>query len=473
MKKLVRVRFAPSPTGAMHIGNVRTALFNYVFARQHAGVFVLRIEDTDAQRNVSQGVESILADLSWLGIVPDEGVGSHHNEACRQSDRTEIYLRVLAQLVEQKRVYKCFCTKERLEIIRREQIAAGLPPRYDGHCRTLIESCEKKIHAQGTPFVWRFKRDVNAQIRVNTLERGEMAFEMEHFYDFPLTRSDESFTFLFTNAVDDIEMGITHVIRGQDHLSNTALQAALYQTLGASLPTFVHLPLLVDTQGKKLSKRAAGFSLDEVRGAGILPNALIHYLLTLGGTTITTALSTAELMKISIIDRLKGAHITYDINALHAVNKLYLQELSDKGLFVLMHDKHGSKLKAYDDHLVMAALMRLRKEARNVSHLETLIIQVVAEPNLKKIDTVDDVLDMLRIFTYAQNCVQKNDDMVQVLTVLKEWARAEGVPIKKLFSVVRYALTGVFSGIAVGDLFAILPQAVLRKRLEHARRLYS
>ena len=330
MTQAIRLRFAPSPTGRMHIGNVRAALFNALLARQLRGCFILRIEDTDAQRNVEDGTTHILSDLAWLSLTPEEGPGSPANEPYFQSQRQEVYIRALARLIDRGYVYRCFCTPERLQVMRDEQRQAGLPPRYDNHCRNLAED-ELQTHAgDGTPFIWRFRRPETATFTLQVEPGGTMEVDMRHFADFALTRADESFTFLFTNVVDDIEMNISHVIRGQDHQSNAALQAALYHAFEAPVPVFIHLPLLCGPGGKKLSKRDAGFSLAEVQAAGILPEALTHYLLTLGSTTIDHVMSDEELVRLPLLDRLSSSMITYDLAALRAINRKYMGHLSNE-----------------------------------------------------------------------------------------------------------------------------------------------
>ena len=234
-------------------------LLNYLFARQRKGTFILRIEDTDQERNTTQGVADILADLAWSGMQPDEGPGSTSDEHYFQSARHELYTQSLAWLIHAKRAYKCFCTPERLEQMRASQRAVGLPPRYDGTCRALGEMESNMIMAEGVPFIWRFARDEQT-IQVPTLG-DPLVFDMKNFHDFAITRTDESFTFLFTNAVDDIDMGITHVIRGSDHLSNTGLQAAIYLAYGAKMPTFIHLPLLCNREGRRCRSVILAFRL--------------------------------------------------------------------------------------------------------------------------------------------------------------------------------------------------------------------
>ena len=290
----VRVRFAPSPTGFMHLGNVRAALVNYLFARQKNGTFILRIEDTDQQRNVDPEGRQIIADLNWLNLTYQEGplVGGPY-APYYQSERTPLYQEHLELLKKQARVYRCFCTAEELEKKRQRQLALKMPPRYDRACLKLSAQEIEKNLAEHKPFIWRFKLS-DQIIQVTDLARGTITYDLKHFSDFPLTRQDGSFTFIFANFVDDLTMKISHIFRGEDHLSNTGVQAALYEAFSAPLPLFWHLPIMSNAEGKKLSKRDFGFSLNDLRTAGFLPEAIDNYLAIIGGGTFTQEIMSLE-----------------------------------------------------------------------------------------------------------------------------------------------------------------------------------
>lgn len=463
----VRVRFAPSPTGRMHIGNVRAALMNYLFARQKKGTFVLRVEDTDAQRNQLDGVIGILNDLRWCGMNPDEGPGSPSDEQYFQSKRQNIYLQSLAQLVDAGRVYKCFCTPERLEKMREMQRAEGKPPRYDGRCRDLDEAIEKKQTTEGTPFVWRFAVNSNEEIMVPTL--GEpLAFDMQHFADFAITRADESFTFIFTNAVDDIDMEITHVIRGSDHLSNTASQAVLYAALGHAMPVFIHLPLLSGKDGKKLSKRDFGFSLHDIQRDGIVPEALMHYLLTVGGTTIDHPMTREELWSQALEGRLSSSgHITYDIDALRAVSRQYVHWLPQTELHhhLLSYEAAlGSEPVPGDAALVGA----LQKEVNNLAELRDLMGRICAVPKRDRADLLahcGDAETMERVIARARTLFEAYDSS-EALAALKAWAKAEKIGMKVVLGTLRYAVTGMLMGIGMNVLIDVVPGEEIAARLK-------
>ncbi|MBM3886931.1 glutamate--tRNA ligase, partial [Candidatus Dependentiae bacterium] len=218
----IRVRFAPSPTGFMHLGNVRAALMNFLFAKQKKGTFILRIEDTDAERNLDEAKQRIIQDLHWLGLTYTEGpdVGGDFGPY-EQSARANLYQEKLAELIRINRIYRCFCTPEQLEIKRKEQLAASKPPRYDRHCLRYPQHTIKQKLDAGLPFIWRFKINEQQTLSIDALNGATIDFNMEHFSDFAITRSDGSYTFIFVNFVDDWLMQISHVIRGEDHLSNT------------------------------------------------------------------------------------------------------------------------------------------------------------------------------------------------------------------------------------------------------------
>src|SRR5581483_5841986 len=240
----VRVRFAPSPTGMMHLGNVRTALINFLFAHQKNGTFILRIEDTDAQRMLDPNAQQILADLEWLGLHYDEGPLTQGPYAPYfQSQRSSVYEETRALFESKNLIYRCFCTEQELAKKRDRQIALKLPPRYDRTCAHLSADQIKENIDANMPFIWRFKLNHERSITITDLAHGTITFDLSHFSDFPISRQDGSFTFMFANFVDDYLMKITHIFRGEDHLSNTANQAAMFDALNIPLPIYWHMPI--------------------------------------------------------------------------------------------------------------------------------------------------------------------------------------------------------------------------------------
>lgn len=273
----VVTRFAPSPTGRMHLGNARTALFNELFARGRGGRFLLRIEDTDAARGDPEHEAALHRDLHWLGLVrKDDPVPE------RQSQRRHLYEEHLAGLRGGGRVYPCFCTDEELKAARKAQVAAGKPPRYPGTCAGLDEPERRRRTEAGEPHTLRFRVPEGRTVVFEDLVRGEQRFETGAIGDFVITRTDGSPAFFFANALDDALMGVTHVLRGEDHVANTPRQLLLLEALGLEAPDYGHLPLIVGSDGAPLSKRRGAASLAGLRERGYLPAAVVNYLARLG-----------------------------------------------------------------------------------------------------------------------------------------------------------------------------------------------
>ncbi len=278
----VRVRFAPAPTGLLHIGNARTALFNHIFAKRHGGAFILRIEDTDVERSTEASMDRILEDLGWLGIRWEEGpdksgpVGPY-----LQSQRLPIYINYAEQLVREAKAYKCFCSHERLETLRKGQISKGQMPRYDGRCRSLSKTEIAELESQGVRPVLRFRIGKGAII-FEDLIHGRMHFETQGMGDFIIVRSDGMAAYNFACVIDDYSMHVSHVIRGEDHLSNTPRQILIYQALGWPSPVFAHHPLILGKDRSPLSKRHGATAVSQYREEGFLPEALVNYLILLG-----------------------------------------------------------------------------------------------------------------------------------------------------------------------------------------------
>lgn len=279
----VRVRFAPSPTGHLHVGGARTALFNWLFARHHGGVFILRIEDTDLERNRPEAIEGILDSLRWLGLDWDEGPekGGPYGPYF-QSQRLAIYREYAQKLVDAGRAYPCFCTPEEVEQRREAMRAAGLPPRYDRRCAAIPKEEAQARIAAGAPHVIRFLAHQEGELVVDDMIRGLVRFERQVVDDFVLIKSDGYPTYNFAAVVDDSLMKISHVIRGEEHLSNTPRQIQVYEALGLPLPRFAHLPIILGTDRSKLSKRHGATWVGEFREQGYLPEAMVNYLALLG-----------------------------------------------------------------------------------------------------------------------------------------------------------------------------------------------
>ncbi|MGO8987311.1 MAG: glutamate--tRNA ligase [bacterium] len=328
MTSEVRVRFAPAPTGLLHIGNARTALFNFLFAKRNQGRFVLRIEDTDLERSSDTSIDRILEDLEWLEISWDEGpdrdgpVGPY-----RQSQRMAIYRELADRLSQEGKSYKCFCSEERLETLRKEQLSKGKMPRYDGRCRSLSSEEIAKMEASGLHPVLRFQVG-RGQILFDDLIHGKMNFDSAGIGDFIIVRSDGMASYNFACVIDDHSMRITHVIRGEDHLSNTPRQILLYQALSWQPPLFAHHPLILGPDRSPLSKRHGATAVSQYREEGFLPEALENYLILLGWTPPSgREMLSFERMaeEFSIHDVSKNAPV-FDRKKLEWLNSVYIRE---------------------------------------------------------------------------------------------------------------------------------------------------
>ena len=329
--KKVRVRFAPSPTGQLHVGNARTALFNWLFARQRGGVHVLRIEDTDLERSEGRYETQLLEDLKWLGLDWDEGpdVGGPYGPY-RQSDRMEIYHATADRLVREKKAYYCFCTAEELERDREQALKEGRQPIYSGKCRQLDSGEVERRRTAGESAAIRLKIPEHP-IKFHDIVRGEVEFASESVSDPIIMRSNGMPVYNYVVVIDDAEMKITHVIRGDDHLSNTPKQVALYEALGLPVPQFAHLSTILGPDRERLSKRHGATSIANFRDMGILPEALMNYLALLGwapsGGTRET-FTPKELVKEFSLKRVTPSPAIFDMEKLYWLNRHYLKQSS-------------------------------------------------------------------------------------------------------------------------------------------------
>ncbi|MGH2539180.1 MAG: glutamate--tRNA ligase [Actinomycetota bacterium] len=330
----VRCRFAPAPSGSLHVGNARSALFSWLFARHHGGTFVLRVEDTDASRVTEEAVAGVLEDLRWLGIDHDEGpdVGGPH-EPYRQSQRLGIYRQHADRLLAQGDAYRCFCTSEELEERRGRAMAAGEPPGYDGHCRDLSPEQIAAFEAEGRDSVVRFRMPDHEWV-VDDIVKGEVRFAPGQLRDFVLLRSDGSPVFLLAVAVDDMVMGVTHVIRGDDLLASAPRNAAVIEALGGTSPRYAHVPQVLGPDRQPLSKRHGSTSIESFREHGFLPEAMVNYLALLGWSAgdDSEVLSRDELIEAFDLERVSSNPAAFDTEKLTWLNNRYIQSLDDDDL---------------------------------------------------------------------------------------------------------------------------------------------
>jgi glutamyl-tRNA synthetase len=311
----IKTRFAPSPTGYLHVGGARTALFSWLYARKHGGRFVLRVEDTDLERSTQESVNAILEGMTWLGLEYDEG-------PFYQTHRFDRYYEVIEQLIDSGHAYRCSCSKERLETLREEQMKRKEKPRYDGHCRN-------KFVDPNEPHVIRFRNPTDGVVVFEDMVRGKLAFSNTELDDLIIKRTDGAPTYNLTVVVDDWDMGITHVIRGDDHINNTPRQINLLRAMGAEPPKYAHVPMILGDDGARLSKRHGAVSVMQYREQGILPEALLNYLVRLGWSYQDKEHFTVdEMIEFFDIEDVNKAASAFNTEKLLWLNQHYMK--SDK-----------------------------------------------------------------------------------------------------------------------------------------------
>lgn len=314
-QKPIRTRFAPSPTGYLHIGGARTALFSWLFARRHQGTFVLRIEDTDLERSTEASIQAILDGMEWLGLDYDEG-------PFYQTKRFDRYKEVVQQLLDEGKAYRCTCSKERLAQLREEQMANKQKPRYDGHCR------DANHDESAAPFVVRFRNPLEGVVQFTDIVRGDISISNSELDDLIIARTDGTPTYNFTVVVDDSDMEMTHIIRGDDHINNTPRQINIFKALNADVPVFGHVPMILGGDGKRLSKRHGAVSVLQYREEGFLPEAMRNYLVRLGWSSGDQEIFTTEQMiELFSAQGINRAPAAFNIDKLTWLNQHYQKSL--------------------------------------------------------------------------------------------------------------------------------------------------
>ncbi len=461
----MRVRFAPSPTGQLHVGNARTALFNWLLARGSGGAFVLRIEDTDAERSSTESEASILHDLRWLGLDWDEGPeGGGPVGPYRQSERLHLYESYTNELLSSAQAYYCFCSREQLEAERAAAIAAGQPARYGGRCRAVTpEQVEARIAAGERPAI-RFRVPEDREIVFADAVRGELRFHTDTIGDPVIARADGTPAYNFAVVIDDALMAITHVIRGEDHISNTPRQILLYEALGFALPTFAHLALVLGPDHSPLSKRHGATSVAEFRSKGYLPEALVNYLALVGWSPRGSVTGDEELLPVQELARrfsLEAVGLSagvFDEEKLAWVNRHYLKMASPERLadlsipfferagVALAPNAQGREFLAAIMPIATASVDRLDQVPARLSFLFDYAPEVTfADASVAAEMSADGARAVVKALAEALAKAPRLD-RERFRTIASELKARTGQKGKALFHPIRVALTGRAEG---------------------------
>ena len=471
-----RVRFAPSPTGYLHIGNARTALFNYLFAKKTGGTFILRIEDTDRERSKKELEDEIVNDLRWLGLDWEEGPDKGGLfTPYKQSERQDIYDHMVSQLMADGKAYRCFCTEDELEKVHLQQVANHEPPRYNGKCRNMVPLISRSYEVQGKPHTIRFRVEAGI-VEVEDLVKGMVTFDCDKIGDFVIRRSDGTAAFNFANIVDDSLMRITHVIRGDDHLSNTPRQILISEALRFIPPQFAHLPLILGTDRAPLSKRHGDVSLKSFREKGYLSEAVINYLAHLGisygeGRDI---LSMDELIEGFSLEKISSSPAVFDTERLNWINAHYIRMCEAKklrGLLLLYLVKEGVTLAGRSDKWIDDAIDAVKGEASTlpelVEHLRVFIEEVVPDAEAQAILKEPGAVEVIKAFMeeFQKESAITPEIYKAVSERIKSGCNVKG---KALFMPLRCALTGRTKGPEMEKILMLLGKEEILKRLDKA-----
>lgn len=456
----VRVRYAPAPTGYLHVGGARTALYDWLFARHHDGAFVLRIEDTDRERSTDESVEGIQDALRWLGIDWDEGpgVGGPYGPY-RQSERLDLYREAADRLLAEDKAYRCYCTPEELEERRRQARARGEPPRYDRRCRNLSDADRRAFEAEGRAVAIRFASQ-DRDMTVQDLIRGEVRFPGSDIEDFVIMRSDGTPTYLLAAAVDDWKMEMSHVVRGEDLLASTPRQVLLLEALGADrVPAYAHLPLIVGPDRQPLSKRHGAVAVESFRDEGILPEALVNYLALLGWSLDdhTTFFTREELIKHFDLARVSRNPAAFDREKLEWMNGHYIRDMPRERFVELLAETLAKAGIEADRETLAAAAPLIQERMKLLAEAPSLLRFLFEE-----VEPDERARNLLQGQDEYLGEVAKRVDALEEWTpeaiegALRQLREEQGLSSKKAFQTIRAAVTGTLVSPPLFESMALL-----------------
>ena len=475
MKMGVRVRFAPSPTGLLHIGNARTALYNKLFALQQGGTFILRIEDTDVERHDPAAEAAIMEDLRWLGMAWDEGPDAEGEHGpYRQSEREKIYQEYAQKLLKAERAYSCYCTPDELAEMRKQLLAKGERPRYLGTCRELSSHQVKAFESEGRKPSLRFVIPEGATV-LHDIIHGKKVFENDLLEDFIIMRSDGRPAYNFAAVVDDALMEITHIIRGEDHLPNTPRQILLYEALGFTLPRFAHHPFLVAPEGERLSKRYGATSVRAYREEGFLPEAMTNYLTLLGGGISggEEIMSWEQMIERFSLEGMARSPATFDVGKLRWLNRNHLRALRGEEIVPRARPfLQGLPLEEKGDQWLAQVMDAVKDNIETLADIrEYLPIFLPGEFLLdnmaRSVLAEDGALEVVKAMEEVVKGFDEVDEeaFAQIIAALKKRTGFKG---KKLFAPIRAALTGRTEGPELQKVLPLLRKKMILERLSEA-----
>jgi glutamyl-tRNA synthetase len=467
----VRLRFAPSPTGYPHVGNIRTALFNWLFARHHRGKFILRIEDTDIARKVEGAVDIILDSLRWLGLDWDEG-------PYFQSERLPAYHEIAQKLLDSDHAYSCYCSPERLEAMRQEQMKRKQPPKYDRHCRDLAQRERTQLKAAGITPVIRFKTPLEGETALCDLIYGRVTFKHDTLDDFVLIKSDGYPTYHLANVVDDHFMAISHVLRAEEWLSSTPRHVLLYQALNWEAPEFAHLPMILGPDRAKLSKRHGAANIGEYQSQGYLPDAMINFLALLGWSVDdrTELLSREELVRHFSLERVGKTAAVFNKEKLEWMNGVYLRRLSleefvQQTMPFLDRNLPDSVERPLDRSYVSRVLSLIQERAKTLAEVPQLasffFVDEVSYDTSLLLKGKLDADSAARAITMTTQKLQEalTWDATALEHILRSAATELNLRTGEFFGLLRIAITGRAAAPPLFQTMAVLGKEICLKRL--------
>ena len=454
---MVVTRFAPSPTGYLHVGGLRTALFSYLWARKNQGKFLLRIEDTDLARNSQEAADAILEAFEWVGL-------EHDGEILYQSQRFDLYKKYVAKLLDEGKAYYCYMSKEELDALRETQMANKQKPMYDNRWRD-----SDATPPAGVEPVVRLKTPLEGDVVVDDGVKGKVTFGWSEIDDFIIARSDGTPTYNFVVTIDDALCGINHVIRGDDHLSNTPKQIAVYQALGFEIPKFFHVPMIHNEQGKKLSKRDGAMDVMEYKRNGYLPQALLNFLIRLGWSNKDQEIfSFDEMLDLFDPNNINKSASAYNLDKLDWLNSHYIKNLSNDTLAELLHD-FGVTVTGHDKKEIL--MDNAKERAKTLKELAEAVRFIIDEPagfNEKDMEktVTEETAGILTMFAEALKDGKERHLPSDYQEMVDAFLKEKELKMPMLGKPLRLALFGVATGPNLADALAILGVETVTARIE-------